>query len=331
MKELLRTILSIGGSGYYRIRARPFVWRFLNRRARRLWREEARPLRPAESALVSSLAERGIAVGHIEDLLPPETLAELARSAGARWEAPEVRAAARERLASAGKPAGRKSFLINLWPGEPIERTQDVSSGGRGGPLLELGQPFIRFSLSDPILAVVNAYLGMFSKFRFWHLEATIPLLGRAVASQRWHRDPEDTKLVKVFLYLNDVPESVGPFTYLAGSHDGGKWRRLFPQHPPRGSLKMPPDESRFIPQEDVVVAAGPAGTIIFCDTTGLHRGGLAMAGHRLMYTSAYTSGASVWPIRYSYPADFRLSGLSSEARFAIENNPRQREPRWYR
>lgn len=331
VERFARSGLSLLGSGYYRLRARPFVWRLLNRRPRHLWRRQARSLLPPESALVSSLLERGIAVGHLDELLPRETFAELARFARARWESSEVQAAVRERMASPVRPAGRKSFLVNLWPGEPLDRTQDAMGHARAGPMLELEHPFIRFSLSEPILAVVNAYLGMFAKFRFWHLEATIPLHAAPLASQRWHRDPEDSKLVKVFLYLNDVPEVAGPFLYLAGSHAGGRWQGLFPVAPPRGSLKMPPDENRFIPQEDVVVSTGRAGTLIFCDTTGLHRGGLARTSHRLMYTGVYTSSASPWPIRYTYPSGFSPQGLSPAQHFAVENNPRQREPRFYR
>ena len=93
----------------------------------------------------------------------------------------------------------------------------------------------------------------------------------------------------------------------------------------------MPENEDQIIPREDVAVMVGKAGTLIFCDTTGLHRGGFAVEGHRLMYTSVYASSASLWPIRYSYPAKFDPSGLAPEVRFAVENDPHQREPRYYR
>lgn len=321
-RRLARAAFSILGTAYYRTRSMWLVWRFLNRTGRRLYREPAPLLSPAESKLVASLRERGIAVAHVSELFPtPAIFEELRRLAIGRWESPAVRETVREReevFARGGKPKIRKPFLINLWDGPAM---------------LDLAHPFIRFSLSQPILRVVNAYLGMFSKFRFWHLETTLPLPPslRATASQRWHRDPEDRKLVKVFLYLNDVDESGGPFTYLQYSHHGGKWRKLFPQSPPRGTRPMPPDAEYFVPREDVITCAGRAGTVIFCDTSGLHKGGLAVEQPRIMYTSVHTSSASVWPIRYTYPPDFKPpADLSPAARFAIENDPRQREPRWY-
>ncbi len=321
MRRFARVILLILGTLYYRIRGVRPVWRFLNRQGRTLYARHALSLSPLEATLVASLRERGIAVAHASELFGSlALLEELRRYALSRWENPHIRAAVREReqiLATGSKPRIRKPFLINLWDGPAV---------------IDLAHPFIRFSLSDPILRVVNAYLGMFSKFRFWHLEATLPLPPRlrATASQRWHRDPEDRKLVKVFVYLNDVTEAAGPFTYLQYSHDGGKWRALYPQSPPRGTLAMPPHAEYSLPEEDVMSSTGRAGTIIFCDTSGLHRGGLALERPRIMYTSVYTSPASVWPIRYTYPSGFHAGGLSLQARFAVANDPRQRAPRYY-
>ncbi len=321
VKKPLREAVFTLGSWYYRLSALEPVWRLKNRQGRRLWRRYAAPLAPAEAALVRALSATGVASGRMDELFPPAVFRELAAFAAGRWSAPEVQAIVRERraIADAGeKPKGlRKFFLVNLWDGPSV---------------LDLSHPFLRFSLADPVLRIVGAYLGMVPKFRFWHLEATIPA-GRVgpLGSQRWHRDPEDRKLVKVFLYLNDVDESAGPFTYLAASHASGRWRGLFPLAPPRGSLPMPPDEDQYIPREDVRAFSGRAGTIIFCDTTGLHRGGLARERPRLMYTSVYTSSASPWPIRYAYPPGFSSRGLEPLAAFAVDNNPRQRPPKYFR
>ena len=328
VKTPVRDAVFTLGSWYYRLSALEPIWRLKNWNPRRLYRRYAPELRPAEAALALSLAADGVAVCHMDDLFPPEVFQGLLEMARARWSAPEVASAVRERAAIAAsgeKPKGvRKFFLVDLWDGprDPL--------GGR--VLLDPAHPFIRFSLADPILRIVAAYLGMLSKFRFWHLEATIPA-GRVgpLGSQRWHRDPEDQKLVKVFLYLSDVDDSSGPFTYLAASHASGRWRHLFPLAPPRGSLPMPPDEDRFIPKEGVREFAGRAGTIIFCDTTGLHRGGLARESPRLMYTSVYTSPASPWPIRYAYPSNFNVAWLSPLARFAVANRPHQRPPKYFR
>jgi hypothetical protein len=332
MKQLIRPLFSYAGSLYHRTRALPWVWeRLLNREARRLWQEQAALLPPGGEAIVRTLRERGIATAHISDFFPPHVFAELAGFVRERWATPEVQARARthtELMAAEERRTGgpKKVFLVNLWEGESSDADQ-------GKPALDLAHPFTRFSLSQPILAIANAYLGMFSKFRAWRLEATIPTPGgvRARSSQRWHRDEEDRKLVKVFLYLNDVDEAAGPFMYLARSQEGGRWRNIFPLVPPRGTRAMSGDEDSKIPVKDMAVMTGPAGTIIFCDTSGLHKGGLATGKVRFMYTSVHTSSASPWPIRYAYPQRLSPDGLSSQARYAVENDPDQRPPRWYR
>ncbi len=331
-KTIARTALTFLGSGYHRLRATKPVWLALNREARRRYAEHPATLLPREAQAVASLREEGISVAYMADFFKPDVLDELERYVRNRRASANVESAiARHRAILAGEVPGqgvKKAFLVNLWDGEPV---------------LDLSHPFIRFSLSEPILKIVNAYLGMFSKFRGWRLEVTIPTppeRGRK-ASQRWHRDEEDRRLVKVFLYLNDVDAAAGPFMYVRRSQVGGKWGDLFPMVPPRGSLPMPPNVDDFIPEADTVVCRGRLGTLIFCDTTGLHQGGFSSQGERFMYTSIYTSSASPWPIRYTYPSTSlgasplaSLPGaeiLSPAARHAIENNPNQREPRFYR
>lgn len=324
MKRFARAAVSVAGSYYYRTRALPWIWtNILNRSACRCFDEHPAVLSPKAESVLAALRQTGIASAHISDFFPPGVYEELSGFVRERWADPEVQASARahtEQLRSEAARAGgpKKVFLVNLWAGEPV---------------LDLGHPFIRFSLGDPILAIVNSYLGMCSKFRAWRLETTIPTPAgvRARSSQRWHRDEEDRKLVKVFLYLNDVDERGGPFTYLQHAHEGGRWRNLFPLAPPRGTVAMPGDEDEKIPTGDVRVMTGRTGTMIFCDTSGLHRGGLASDKIRFMYTSVYTSGASPWPIRYRYPQGFSADGLSPQARFAVTNDPSQREPRYYR
>lgn len=319
-KKLIREAVFTTGSWYHQLAAsHPVWWGIVNRRARRFWVEHAEPLTEREEAILRSLGERGIAVVSITDILPPAVFDELRRFAERRWGDPAIQAIAAERARAPLDAKGvKKSFLVPLWEGE---RT------------IDLAHPFIRFSLSAPILRVVAVYLGLAPKFRDWRLEATVPTPEgmRPRASQRWHRDQEDQKLVKTFLYLNDVDEASGPFMYVEGAHVGGRWQELFPRVPPRGTLPMPEDVDSRIPWPDVRTCTGPAGTLIFCDTSGLHQGGYAKSKHRLMYTSVYTTAAAPWPIRYRYPEAFQSDELNPLARFAVANDPTQRPPKYFR
>jgi hypothetical protein len=146
------------------------------------------------------------------------------------------------------------------------------------------------------------------------------------VSSQRWHRDPEDKKLCKMFIYLSDVDENAGPFSYIAESHADGRWRRLFPQKPPQGHIDISEAAIKSaVPKENIKVATAKAGTIIFCDTVGIHRGGHARSKTRLMFSSGFCSPASLWATKFVYPRDFefRISHLDKAAQYAIRP--------WYR
>lgn len=316
MKPFIKRQVGRAARLYHRARAsHPVRHGILNRRGRALFEEAGRTLSPKQEEVVRELRENGIAVVSIADLLPPEIFEELRAYAEKRWADPAVKERAGQRgdVMVNGKPRSKEYFLVELWEGEHV---------------LDLAHPFLRFSVHDSILQIVNAYLGTFSKFRGWALQATVPVAEgeRRYASQEWHRDPEDRRLVKTFLYLSDVGPENGPFIYLPRTQEGGKWRHLFPQDPPRGSKV----KEEGLPMNEVRTCLGKAGTFILADTSGIHRGGYATEGKRLMYTSIYATPASPWPIVYRYgpriPTD-----LSPEAAFALDNDPRQKEPRFYK
>lgn len=297
-----------------RLRISGPAWQVKNLSSRFGYLRCREPLTPAQERAAESLHSSGIAIAHISDFFPAEVFRELSAAAQARWRERGEGQRAGPSPAAAGDARPKKdSFLVELWDG-PFD-----APGGK--PVLDLKSPFLRFSLSRELLGVVNRYLGMLAKFRAFWLQATIPVGAGIVpyASQRWHADPDDRRLVKVFLYLSDVDETAGPFTYIRFTHSGGRWRRLFPYHPKKGRHPESAFIERMIPPEDIVTATGKAGAIIFCDTSGIHRGGHATAKHRLMYTGVYTTAASALPTRYGYPPGFRPEELSSPAaRYAV-------------
>lgn len=292
---------------YRRVRASAAAWELINAPSRLRYLLRGSALSPAERAVAERLARDGIAITRMEQLFRPETFAELRERARSRRQHPDVARACAERLTGAVRTPGKAQFLVNLWEGEHA---------------LDWSHPYIRFSLSTPILGVVNAYLGRLAKFREFFLQVTVPVARNTsrVSSQRWHADPDDRKLVKVFLYLCDVDETAGPFTYVRSSHGGGRWRSVFGFDPQKGRHPDPGFVQRTVPPEDIIVATGGAGTLIFCDTSGIHRGGYATAKERTMYTSVYTTRASALPRRYSVPerAAPPSASLSPQARYAI-------------
>jgi hypothetical protein len=283
---------------YSFLRTHPPLWDLFNRAGRILYEEYPPRLDHLQQQVVDGLVKNGIAVMHLDELLPHASLfSEMSNLAEQRIQAAAV--------------APKKAFLRYVWG--------DLDTAS----IIDLDNPFIRFSLQLRILDIVNSYIAVCTKLIYFELGITDVMQAGAVplGSQRWHRDPGMHRLVKVFLYLTDVDENSGPFTYVRQSHAGGQWGKLFPQkqfgrggiYPPEGAV------DKVVPKSDLQVCTGRAGTIIFCDTTGLHKGGYSLSRPRIMHTSVYVAAGDVIKPKFQHPADFsvRLLALHPVSRFA--------------
>jgi hypothetical protein len=280
---------------YYSIRTAYPVWHgLLNRDAVARFAANPPVLNTVQQRISADLRAHGIAHATLEELVPenPNLLTHLQdRVRTLRTQAVQNR---------------KKNYLLNLF--ETI-------------PELDPADPFFQFMLSTNVVDSVNAYLSMWSKFysTVLNIAKPIPPGETARQSQRWHRDPEDRRMCKVFLYLSDVDETSGPFMYVPGSQDGGPYRSIFPQRPPHGFY--PPEgavEAR-IPQDDIMTCTGSAGSIIFADTSGLHKGGYATEKERIMLTAGFLTSASSRGVFFRHPTDPRaLSALSPQVAYAV-------------
>lgn len=272
--------------GYFWLRMRrPVWWYAVNSGPRRLWKSSAPELREVQTRVLRDLETRGIAIAQCDEFFPDSRVFDELKAYAENLQKEKAgQAAAKEKLS--------KPFLMNLF--EPA-------------PILNFENPFHRFALQGKIADAVNAYFGLYAKLYYLTLNVTLPV-GEgvlAIASQRWHRDPEDRRMCKVFLYLNDVDETAGPFMYVTKSCYGLKYGNLFPQRPPIGVYPDAAILEKTIDKADIKVCTGRAGTIIFCDTSGLHKGGYAIAKERIMFTAGYRTNGAVTPNRIRYPEEY--------------------------
>ena len=198
---------------------------------------------------------------------------------------------------------GRKTFILEYLGRNPQFDPMSV---------------YARFALEKNILDVANAYLGMRSRLRCYNVWHTFPTSVAPRESQLWHRDREDYLIVKVFLYLSEVDEGAGPFTYACGSHPKGASQGEA-EYLLEGNVRRSTDAqmAKVIPPEQWFKGVGPKGTIIFADTRGYHRGGLARERERVMYTAMFTSPASQSEEFMTAGPSFSLS-LNRDQAFAI-------------
>lgn len=93
--------------------------------------------------------------------------------------------------------------------------------------------PVLQMGIDTRILDVVNSYLGMWAKLKKIHLWYNIPsdVERTRTGPQNWHRDPEDQKMVTVFLYLTDVDADSGPLQYIPETRFKGRYHSKWPRY----------------------------------------------------------------------------------------------------
>ena len=232
-----------------------------------------------QETAVEALRRDGVARVPFGDLFPDSPLWAALEADMAGWiEETEARLPAmshEDRVAEFGK-----SFLVRRFRAKK----------GDAKPVLGLDNPWVRLGASPEFLGIVNGYRQQQMRLHDFDNWYTVPDAEAArSASQRWHRDGWEDHIVKVFTYFNDVDLDAGPFEYVLGSAAGGKYGDLWPWedkevYPPQDELEAAIDDA------DKSALTGGPGTIVFCDTSGFHRGGFARLRPRILSYHTYLS-----------------------------------------
>ncbi len=229
---------------YYAIRNTYPIWYgILNKEARKKFEQYPPILTDVQKKIVFDLDHDGIAISSLDELFPNlSPLTQLQDAAS--------------HLRTHAEINRKKTYLQQLFETFPV---------------LDLQDPFMKLALQSDIFDILNSYMKMWTKFEYLNLNITIPVASGTEPrqSQCWHRDPGDKKIIKMFVYLNNVDETAGPFIYVLKSQYGGKWRHLFPQRLPNGVYPNAKKLETQIPNTEIKVCTAKAGTVIFADTTG--------------------------------------------------------------
>jgi Phytanoyl-CoA dioxygenase (PhyH) len=278
--------------------------------------ESHRPALDAEQAKVmGGLEEQGMSIVPLTDFFPQadQELWGRLRAEGDRFI--ERVEAEREKRRRKEEKKGKKK---GLGKGDYIMRLH-----GKDVPSLGIDDPWLSLGVSDRMLDVVNSYFGLWSKLTYvdlWYTPPAEPGVER-VSSQRWHRDYNDARLVKVFIYLTDVHEDTGPLEFVMGSTPNGQYGQVWPWRPVSNDLYPPQEEfEQRIPKSAQVALTAPEGSMIFCNTSGFHRGGYATGNRpRVMAVYNYSSPASLAALTLrNFNPDVSRDGLSEQAAYAL-------------
>lgn len=252
-----------------------FAWRYV-RNPRRTWhaRRDADVARLASSSTSRDLHRNGIVIGIADQFLTDDGVEALRVSTSQIID--HMKTDAVQEVVQAGRNGvNNKDYLVHLVPAATVH--DDASA-------------LLRLALDPKLLGIVADYFGMWPKLHSIGSWLNFPIPGDAKMSQLWHRDPADRKLLKVFIYLEDVSDDNGPFSFIPETQPFGAISDVVPAH--EHKRRITDDEmDRAIPRDKWVSCTGPARTMVLADTVGFHRGGKVDHGHRLLITFTYTSG----------------------------------------
>lgn len=289
-----------------------YAFRFLNRQFLQAYNCVERPhLNVAGHRVAAELKAHGIAFASLDEFFPAEMLKNIQLAFKGYLDT-----FLSERDTKGGEIKGKEIIIDTIHKAHHFVPDDLVSS----------------YLANEHFAGIAADYMGMVPRYigsSFWHTKPAPS--GERQYSQLWHRDYNDRRLVKFFLYLNDVGQKNGYFEYVTDTHVGGGLGKMFD--------KIGPDSYRAYPDQDAVdktfantpvinfadlpvdqrsgpkapwakervriLCTAPAGSLIFCDTFGIHRGGFIQEGYRDLIMGTYSTNFNVHKPHFSVSNDF--------------------------
>ena len=202
-------------------------------------------------------------------------------------------------LASIGRPLDKAQCrqLVNYFMG------QDVSDPHRPklpqfkplGPGRHVNAHIAHHSAADIVrapclLALANDPEVLFTVEQFLGCKPTLAYMAAwwsyatplgAQEAEFFHRDVDDWRFVKLFVYLTDVDDQSGPHVYVTESANSPKLTEI---------RRFTNDEvAANFAADQILTMTGEAGDAFIEDTFGIHKGQSVAAGHRLVFQAVYS------------------------------------------
>ncbi|MFN6514445.1 MAG: phytanoyl-CoA dioxygenase [Nostoc sp. CreGUA01] len=136
---------------------------------------------------------------------------------------------------------------------------------------------FSNWGKEKRLLNIIENYIGLPVAFHGVHLRKDFPSKHQ-FGTLLWHSDAEDRRIIKIFIYLNDVEQKTGPFEYIPRSLAplfSWKYIQLYYKLYKSGYMGIDDEEVKpIIPKSAWKSCPGSAGTVIIVDTkNALHHG----------------------------------------------------------
>lgn len=172
-------------------------------------------------------------------------------------------------------------------------------------------QPDVQKLAADAgFLDIAQRYLGCLPVLDSITMWWSTPHLERPAdeVAQTFHIDYDRLRWLKIFIYLTDVASDSGPHVFVRHSHLREARRANLIG---RGYVRLPDEDVlRVYRPDEVVEIVGPAGTVLFEDTSGFHKGRMPEKRERLILEYQFSSnlfGANYAPMKLARPVGARL------------------------
>lgn len=147
----------------------------------------------------------------------------------------------------------------------------------------------LEFANDPAVLAAVGTMLGCKPTIALLSAWWSMPSANGAEHAELFHRDIDDYRFVKLFIYLTDVDEDSGPHGFMKGSQN-------VERHMIAGSRIPDADVMEAFGAENLMRFTGGPGTRFLENTYGVHRGFPPKSKPRLIFQVLYTQR----PVIYS-------------------------------
>lgn len=131
------------------------------------------------------------------------------------------------------------------------------------------------------ILRLASAYLGCMPTICAVGVRWSFPGSEALNMTQAFHRDPDEWRFLKLFVYLTDVDSETGPHIYVAGSHNT--------RSPLRGKAYSEEQVEAQFGKQNMRTILGARGTTFVADTIGIHAGIPPQRAPRLLLQAQYS------------------------------------------
>ena len=172
----------------------------------------------------------------------------------------------------------KETDRINIW-------SDEVGADRRVYFVESINDRFNRFYEEPYFREVLASYTGITEPKGFVLAARIDAVNGNMGAGGGWHRDSPVHHQTKAMCYLSDVHQNNGPFQYISKSHSKKSVISAYLKGIFRpGQYRFTNDDvEHYLDKtgQDIVEMTAGAGTLVFADTKGIHRGKPIAEGRR--------------------------------------------------